>query len=192
MTITFPAIQPSYGTKKTNKPKIRRIALGDGYEFRAITGLPLNQDPKEYDLVFNLSIIEAQQLRAFFRERVADQKSFTFTPPQEGFVKQGTYSNSSGNCNVTLTNHGLGFGDIIGAVFSGSSSTFNGNYIVGQIINLNSFKFAKHVSAPNGDSGTVQITLSGAGQFVCDGWAETIPFKDRIIFNCKFREVFKP
>ena len=49
---TFPSIQPTYGMRKTSAPRIRSTRLGDGYEFRALFGLPLTQDPKIYDLTF--------------------------------------------------------------------------------------------------------------------------------------------
>ena len=52
---TFPSITPVYGMRKTSKPKIKVSQLGDGYEFRALLGLPLSQDPKVYDLTFNVS-----------------------------------------------------------------------------------------------------------------------------------------
>ena len=42
------------------------------------------------------------------------------------------------------------------------------------------------------DSGTVSITLSGAGKYVCDSWTKTIPYNNRAIINCTFREVFEP
>ena len=56
---TFPNISPTYGTRKTSSPKIRTTSFGDGYEFRALFGLPLTQDPKVYDLTFNVSETEA-------------------------------------------------------------------------------------------------------------------------------------
>ena len=52
---TFPSISPTYGIRKTSKPKIRTTNLGDGYEFRALFGLPLTQDPKIFDLTFEVS-----------------------------------------------------------------------------------------------------------------------------------------
>ena len=56
---TFPSITPTYGMRKTSKPRIRRSGLGDGYEYRALFGLPRNQDPKEYALTFNVSETES-------------------------------------------------------------------------------------------------------------------------------------
>ena len=78
---TFPSISPTYGMRKTSSPKIRTTSFGDGYEFRALFGLPLTQDPKVYDLTFNVSETEADVIEGFLRSRVNDQASFTFTPP---------------------------------------------------------------------------------------------------------------
>ena len=78
---TFPSIDPTYGMRKQSKPKVRVTSLGDGYEFRALYGLPLSQDPKVYDLTFNVSETESDVIEAFLRSRVNDQASFDFTPP---------------------------------------------------------------------------------------------------------------
>ena len=95
---TFPSITPTYGMRKTSKPKVRVSSLGDGYEFRALYGLPLSQDPKVYDLTFNVSETDADVIEAFLRSRVNDQASFTFTPPAEGFsAKTGTFVQSNGS-----------------------------------------------------------------------------------------------
>ena len=95
---TFPSITPTYGMRKQSKPKVRVTSLGDGYEFRALYGLPLSQDPKVYDLTFNVSETNADVIEAFLRSRVADQASFTFTPPAEGFsAKTGTFVQSDGS-----------------------------------------------------------------------------------------------
>ncbi len=85
---TFPSITPTYGMRKTSTPKFRSVSLGDGYEFRALYGLPLSQDPKVYDLTFVVSETESDVIEGFLRSRVADQASFTFTPPAEGLVLQ--------------------------------------------------------------------------------------------------------
>ncbi len=99
---TFPSIQPTYGTRKQSNPKFKTTQMGDGYEFRTLFGLPSNQDPKIYDLTFNVSETEADVIEAFLRSRVADQASFTFTPPEEGSTQTGTYSQSGGT-TVTIT-----------------------------------------------------------------------------------------
>ena len=46
---------PTYGLRKKSKPKKIIQKLGDGYEHRTLFGLPTNQDPKEYDLTFEVS-----------------------------------------------------------------------------------------------------------------------------------------
>ena len=101
---TFPSIQPTYGMRKTSSPRIRTTSLGDGYEFRALFGLPLTQDPKVYDLTFNVSETEADVIEGFLRSRVNDQASFTFTPPEEGSSQTGTYSQSGTTVTITITN----------------------------------------------------------------------------------------
>ena len=110
---TFPSITPVYGMRKTSKPKIKVSQLGDGYEFRALLGLPLSQDPKVYDLTFNVSETESDVIEAFLRSRVNDQASFTFTPPAEGFTKTGTYSQSGTTVTIAITSHGVAIGDIL-------------------------------------------------------------------------------
>ena len=144
---TFPAITPSFGIRKQSKPKIRITKFGDGYEYRALVGLPLTQDPKEYTLKFeNITEEESDVIEAFLRSRVNDQASFTFTPPSEGFTKTGTYSQTTTTATITIAT----------------------------------------------DSGNVSVTLSGAGQYVCDRWSKTLPYANRCTINCTFREVFEP
>ena len=196
---TFPSITPTYGMRKTSSPKVRTTQLGDGYEFRALYGLPLSQDPKVYDLTFNVSETESDVIEAFLRSRVADQASFSFTPPAEGFsAKTGTFvqSNGSGGAGtiitVTFTNHGVGIGDVLTVNFS--SGPTDGDYVVASSSNANTFT----LTSTSADSALVTVatnvdfTLSGAGKYVCDSWTKTIPYNNRAIINCTFREVFEP
>ena len=196
---TFPSITPTYGMRKQSKPKIRVTSLGDGYEFRALYGLPLSQDPKVYDLTFNVSETESDVIEAFLRSRVADQASFTFTPPAEGFsAKTGTFVQSDGSgaagtvITVTFTNHGVAIGDVLTVDFS--SGPTDGSYVVVTAANANTFTLTSTsadsalVTSPT----NVDFTLSGAGQYVCDSWTKTIPYNNRAIINCSFREVFEP
>ena len=196
---TFPSIQPTYGMRKQSKPKIRVTSLGDGYEFRALYGLPLSQDPKVYDLTFNVSETESDVIEAFLRSRVADQASFTFTPPAEGFsAKTGTFVQSNGSgaagtvITVTFTNHGVAIGDVLTVDFS--SGPTDGSYVVASSADANTFT----LTSTTADSALVTVatnvnfTLSGAGQYVCDSWTKTIPYNNRAIINCSFREVFEP
>ena len=196
---TFPSITPTYGMRKQSKPKVRVTSLGDGYEFRALYGLPLSQDPKVYDLTFNVSETNSDVIEAFLRSRVADQASFTFTPPAEGFsAKTGTFVQSDGSgaagliITVTFANHGVAIGDVLTIDFS--SGPTDGSYVVATSANENTFT----LTAKSTDSALVTVatnidfTLSGAGQYVCDSWTKTIPYNNRAIINCSFREVFVP
>ena len=196
---TFPSITPTYGMRKQSKPKIRVTSLGDGYEFRALYGLPLSQDPKVYDLTFNVSETESDVIEAFLRSRVADQASFTFTPPAEGFsAKTGTFVQSDGSgaagtgITVTFTNHGVAIGDVLTVDFS--SGPTDGSYVVASSADANTFTLTSTSadSALVTSATNVDFTLSGAGQYVCDSWTKNIPYNNRAIINCSFREVFEP
>ena len=189
---TFPSIQPTYGMRKKSNPKFRITSLGDGYEERTIFGLPLRQDPKVYDLTFNVSEEESDVIEAFLRSRVADQASFTFTPPGEGSTKTGTYSQSETTVTITITNHGLAIGDVVTIDYTStaSGSPTDGDFAIATAVDQNTFTVTAASSAT--DSGTVSVTLSGAGKFVCQAWSKTIPYNNRAILSCTFREVFEP
>ena len=186
---TFPSINPTYGMRKTSSPKVKVSQLGDGYEFRALYGLPLSQDPKVYDLTFNVSETQADIIEAFLRSRVNDQASFTFTPPAEGFTKTGTYSQSGTTVTISITSHGVAIGDVLTIDYTSGSAT-DGTFAVASSADANTFTVTAASSATN--SGNVSITLSGAGQYVCDSWTKTIPYNERAIINTTFREVFEP
>tara|TARA_R100000234_G_scaffold119787_1_gene103772 strand:- start:1533 stop:2099 length:567 start_codon:yes stop_codon:yes gene_type:complete len=186
---TFPSITPTYGMRKTSNPKVRVTALGDGYEFRALYGLPLSQDPKIYDLTFNVSETDADVIEGFLRSRVNDQASFTFTPPAEGFTKTGTYSQSGTTVTITINSHGVAIGDVLTIDYTSGSAT-DGTFAVASSADSNTFTVSAANSATN--SGNVSITLSGAGQYVCDSWTKTIPYNNRAIISTTFREVFEP
>ena len=187
---TFPSISPTYGMRKTSAPRIRTTNLSDGYEFRALFGLPLTQDPKIYDLVFaNISEEQSDVIEGFLRSRVNDQASFTFTPPGEGFIKTGTYSQSGTTVTITISNHGLAIGDVVTIDYT-SGSAVDGSFVIATTADDNTFTVTAAASATN--SGNVSVTLSGAGKFVCQSWTKTIPFNNRATLNCTFREVFEP
>ena len=186
---TFPSITPTYGMRKKSNPRIRTTALGDGYEFRTIFGLPLNQDPKVYDLTFNVSETEADVIEGFLRSRVNDQASFTFTPPAEGFTKTGTYSQSGTTVTISITSHGVAIGDVLTIDYTSGSAT-DGAFAVASVTSDDAFTVTAAASATN--SGNVSITLSGAGKFVCDSWSKSIPYNNRAIISTTFREVFEP
>ena len=187
---TFPSISPTYGVRKTSRPRIRTTSFGDGYEFRALFGLPLTQDPKVYDLTFNVSETEADVIEGFLRSRVNDQASFTFTPPAEGSSQTGTYAQtSSATVEITIANHGLAIGDVVTIDYTSGSAT-DGTFVIGTTPTVNTFSVTAASSGTN--SGNVTVTLSGAGQYVCQSWSKSIPYNNRAILNCTFREVFEP
>ena len=78
---TFPAIQPTYGAQKSSAPRVRVVQFGDGYQHRLQVGL--NQDPKVWDLTFNVSETDADTIETFLVARGVDAASFTWTPPDE-------------------------------------------------------------------------------------------------------------
>ena len=186
---TFPSISPTYGMRKTSSPRIRTTSFGDGYEFRALFGLPLTQDPKIYDLTFNVSETEADVIEGFLRSRVNDQASFTFTPPAEGSTQTGTYSQSSTTVTITISNHGLAIGDVVTIDYTSGSAT-DGDFVIVTTPTVNTFTVTAASSGTN--SGNVTVTLSGAGQYVCQSWTKSIPYNNRATLNCTFREVFEP
>ena len=190
---TFPSIQPTYGMRKTSSPRIRTTSFGDGYEFRALFGLPLTQDPKVYDLTFNVSETEADVIEGFLRSRVNDQASFTFTPPAEGSSQTGTYAQtSSATVEITIANHGLAIGDVVTIDYTSTAggSPTDGDFAIATTADQNTFTVTAASSAT--DSGNVSVTLSGAGKYVCQSWSKSIPYNNRAILNCTFREVFEP
>jgi len=187
---TFPSIQPTYsGFRKTSSPKVRTTALGDGYQFRALFGLPLTQDPKVYDLTFVVSEEQSDILEAFLRSRVFDQESFDFTPPAEGFTKTGTYSQSGTTVTITISNHGLALGDVVTIDYT-SGSAVDGSFAVATTADDNTFTVTAAASATN--SGNVSVTLSGTGKFICKTWSKQIPYNNRSIITTTFEEVFEP
>ena len=78
---TFPSITPTYGLRKRSSPVVRTVRFGDGYEQR--TSLGINQNPKVYNLTFEVSETDADTIETFLDARAADNASFDFTPPGE-------------------------------------------------------------------------------------------------------------
>ena len=189
---TFPSIDPIYGTVKRSQPLIVTSRMGDGYEHRTLFGLPSKQDPKIYDLTFNVTETESDVIEAFLRSRVNDQASFTYIPFGEASTKTGTYSQSATTVTITITNHGFAIGDVVTIDYTStaSGSPTDGSFAIATASDQNTFTVTASSSAT--DSGTVSVTFSGSGQFVCQSWSKTIPYNNRAILNCTFREVFEP
>ena len=79
---TFPSITPTYGIQKRSAPNVRTVRFGDGFEKRLTFGL--NQNPKTFNLTFEVSETDADTLETFLDARAADNAAFDFTPPGEG------------------------------------------------------------------------------------------------------------
>lgn len=76
---TFPAYQPTYPATKSSEPVIRTVKFGDGFEQRITFGL--NQNPKKWQLTFDLADEDADIIEAFLNARADDAESFDWTPP---------------------------------------------------------------------------------------------------------------
>ena len=79
---TFPSITPTYGIQKRSAPNTKTVRFGDGYEHRITFGL--NQNPKVYNLTFEVSETDADTIETFLDARAADSDAFDFIPPGEG------------------------------------------------------------------------------------------------------------
>ena len=77
---TFPAITPTYGIQKKSQPNVRIAQFGSGYSQRTTFGL--NQNPKIYDLTFEVSETDADTIEDFLDAR-GGTENFDFTPPGE-------------------------------------------------------------------------------------------------------------
>ena len=75
---TFPAITPTYGAQKNNRPNVRTVQFGDGYQQRLTYGL--NQNPKSWSLTWEVSETDADTIETFLNNRAADNASFDWTP----------------------------------------------------------------------------------------------------------------
>lgn len=76
---TFPAISPTYGAQKTSRPTNRVVKFGDGYE--QVLRFGLNQNPKTWNLTWEVSETDADTIEAFLDARANDGDAFDWTPP---------------------------------------------------------------------------------------------------------------
>ena len=186
---TFPSITPTYGQQKRSAPLTKTVRFADGYEHRILFGLAAHQNPKVFNFTFNVSETDADTIEGFLDSRANDSGSFTFTPPGEGFTKTGTYSQSGTTVTITISSHGVAVGDELTIDYTSGSAT-DGTFLVASVTDSNVFTVTAAASATN--SGNVSITLSGASQFVCEGWSKSIPYNNRATVQATFREVFEP
>ena len=80
---TFPSITPKYGQQKRSAPNTRVVRFADGFEHRILFGLSQHQNPKVFNLTFEVSETDADTIETFLDARANDSDSFTFTPPGE-------------------------------------------------------------------------------------------------------------
>ena len=85
---TFPSIAPKYGQQKRSKPLTRTARFADGFEHRILFGLAEHQNPKIFNLTFEVSESDADTIETFLDARANDSASFTFTPPGEASSSQ--------------------------------------------------------------------------------------------------------
>jgi len=85
---TFPSIKPKYGQQKRSAPLTRTVRFADGYEHRILFGLAQHQNPKIFNLTFEVSETDADTIETFLDARANDSDSFTFTPPGESSSSQ--------------------------------------------------------------------------------------------------------
>tara|TARA_R100000654_G_scaffold5314_1_gene15135 strand:+ start:419 stop:769 length:351 start_codon:yes stop_codon:yes gene_type:complete len=95
---TFPSTpEASFPVRKQQKPNLRIVKFGDGYEHRLLFGL--NQNPRVYNLSWkNITLTELDTFMTFLNDRALDNASFTYTPPGESssakFVADPGYNQS--------------------------------------------------------------------------------------------------
>ena len=77
---TFPSITPTYGQQKRSAPNTRTVRFADGYEHRILFGLAEHQNPKIFNLTFNVSETDADTIETFLEARADDGASFDWTP----------------------------------------------------------------------------------------------------------------
>ena len=80
---TFPSITPKYGQQKRSAPNTRVVKFADGFEHRILFGLAQHQNPKVFNLTFEVNESDADVIETFLDARANDSDSFTFTPPGE-------------------------------------------------------------------------------------------------------------
>ena len=80
---TFPSITPTYGQQKSSAPNTRIVRFADGYEHRILFGLAQHQNPKIFNLTFEVSETDADTIETFLDDRANDSASFDYQPPGE-------------------------------------------------------------------------------------------------------------
>ena len=94
-------VVPDFGASRKNKPNVRAIKFGDGYEQRQAVGVNVNQ--QEWNLRFAARTqVEKTEILDFFEAR-AGVESFDWTPPGDANAKKFVCS----EWDDTIDNHDL-------------------------------------------------------------------------------------
>ena len=99
---TFPSINPTYGMQKRSAPNKRVVRFADGYEHRLLFGLAQHQNPKVFNLTFEVSETDADTIETFLDARALEQARFDFTPPGE--ASAGKFVCESWNKSIPYLN----------------------------------------------------------------------------------------
>ena len=83
---TFPDYNPQFSATKRSAPRQKITQFGDGYQQRVSFGL--NQDPKVWNLTFNVKDSDADVIEAFLEARGKDGASFSWKAPDESSALQ--------------------------------------------------------------------------------------------------------
>tara|TARA_B100000131_G_scaffold320954_1_gene370379 strand:- start:587 stop:928 length:342 start_codon:yes stop_codon:yes gene_type:complete len=78
---TFPDIKPQYGASKNSNPNLEVIQMGDGYS--QVLRFGLNQNPKTWNLRWEVSETDADTIETFLNARADDGATFDWTPSDE-------------------------------------------------------------------------------------------------------------
>ena len=73
---TFPSITPAYGQRKRSQPNTRVVRFADGFEHRILFGLAQHQNPKIFNLTFEVNESDADVIETFLDARANDSDSF--------------------------------------------------------------------------------------------------------------------
>ena len=74
----FPSITPTYGASKASNPSLKQVQFGDGYA--QVIRFGLNQNPRTWNLKWEVSETEATTIEDFLVDRVNDGATFRWKP----------------------------------------------------------------------------------------------------------------
>ena len=96
---------PTYRVQKNSNPKTRTVQFADGYEQRIVFGLAQHQNPKTYNLTFEVSEADSDKIEIFLDARANDSASFDWTPPGESSA--GKYVCPGWNKSIPYSNRAV-------------------------------------------------------------------------------------